>query len=148
MTSTYNCNFRILILVLSFLFFSITTVAQPPIQWQKCLGGSNDDNSRCIRQTKDGGFISVGSTISDNGDVTHNNGFVDYWVVKQYPDGSIQWQKPFGGSSSDVAYSIEHTTEQACFLLDLKCLLEDALARSTYYRYRARFEPCPTTLSD
>lgn len=111
MTLSYNCVLRIRLLILSILSISIITVAQPPIQWQKCLGGSNDDNSRCIRQTKDGGFISAGSTISNNGDVTHNNGFVDYWVVKQHADGSIQWQKSLGGSSSDVAYSVEQTKD-------------------------------------
>ena len=52
------------------------------IQWQKCLGGSNDEYSSSIQQTMDGDYILCGTTYSNNGDVSGNNGNSDIWVVK------------------------------------------------------------------
>lgn len=95
-----------------FLYFiSIPAWSQPPIQWQRTLGGTNDDNATSIRATNDGGYITIGSTISNNGDVAVNNGFVDYWVAKLDASGNIQWQKALGGSKSDVGYTIEQTVD-------------------------------------
>jgi len=58
------------------------------IQWQKCLGGSDgEDGAYCI-QTADSGFLFVGSTYSNDGDVTgsFNHGNSDAWVVKLSPE--------------------------------------------------------------
>ncbi|MDD3740897.1 MAG: T9SS type A sorting domain-containing protein [Bacteroidales bacterium] len=52
------------------------------IEWQKCLGGSDFDLARYIRQTSDGGYILAGFTLSDDGDITGNHGTYDAWVVK------------------------------------------------------------------
>ncbi len=71
------------------------------IQWQKCFGGSGDDNGRSIKQTSDGGFILIGYTSSNDYDVSGNHGFHDIWVVKLSNIGLIQWQKCFGGSGDD-----------------------------------------------
>jgi len=81
------------------------------IQWQKCYGGSNLDEAYSVQQTKDGGYIIVGFTNSNNGDVTGNHGEKDFWVVKTEPSGIIQWQKCFGGSSYDYALSVQQTTD-------------------------------------
>ena len=52
------------------------------MQWQKVMGGTKDDIARCIKQTNDNGFIVSGSSSSNNGDVTKNNGKSDFWIVK------------------------------------------------------------------
>jgi len=52
------------------------------IQWQKCLGGTNNDVAYSIQQTSDDGFIVAGYTNSIDGDVTGNHGGDDSWVVK------------------------------------------------------------------
>ena len=52
------------------------------IQWQKCLGGSSYDEAYSIQQTSDGGYIVAGYTGSNDGDVSGNHGYTDYWVVK------------------------------------------------------------------
>ena len=44
------------------------------IQWQKLWAGTKDDIVRCIKQTNDNGFIVSGSSASNNGDLTKNNG--------------------------------------------------------------------------
>jgi len=82
------------------------------IQWQKCLGGSMLDQVGSIQQTKDGGYIVVGSTSSNDSNVTGNNGGVfDCWIVKLSSGGSIQWQKCLGGSGDDDGFSIQQTTD-------------------------------------
>ncbi|HYV95512.1 MAG TPA: T9SS type A sorting domain-containing protein [Chitinophagales bacterium] len=71
------------------------------IQWQKCLGGSGLDKSNSIQQTFDHGFIVLGYSFSDDGDVSGNHGNTDFWVVKLDSSGNIQWQKSLGGSDED-----------------------------------------------
>ncbi len=81
------------------------------IQWQKCLGGSRDEEGYSIQQTADGGYIVAGSTYSKDGDVTNNHGKSDYWVVKLDSTGTIQWQKCLGGTHDDEALSIQQTAD-------------------------------------
>jgi hypothetical protein len=53
------------------------------IQFQKCFGGSDNDNAISIQQTTDSGYVVAGYTNSNDGDVTGNHGgLADYWVVK------------------------------------------------------------------
>jgi len=79
------------------------------IDWQQSLGGSDSESLRDVKQTSDGGYIAVGNSYSSNGDVASNFGGSDYWVVKLTSNGSIDWEKNYGGSNDDVAYSIEET---------------------------------------
>ena len=76
------------------------------VQWQKNYGGSFAETGRSIRQTSDGGYIFIGSTASNDGDVSGNHGTgtyppTDIWVVKLDAAGAIQWQRCYGGSESD-----------------------------------------------
>mgnify|MGYP000172407924 CR=1 FL=1 len=80
--------------------------------WQKAFGGSSNDEAYSIRETVDSGFIVAGSTFSNNGDVSGNHGFHDYWVLKLDADGNLQWQKTLGGNLSDVAYSVRETADR------------------------------------
>ena len=82
------------------------------IEWQKCLGGSEYDYATSIQQTIDGGYIVAGYSKSNDGDVTGNHGNQDFWVVKIDNLGNIEWQKCLGGSSGEVANSIQETTDQ------------------------------------
>ncbi len=81
------------------------------IQWQRALGGTSTESAYSIQQTSDGGYIVAGRTHSNDGDVTGNHGDWDCWVVKLTSTGAIEWQKAFGGSSLDEAYSIQQTTD-------------------------------------
>lgn len=85
------------------------------IQWQKALGGKNEDQANSIQQTIDGGYIVAGSSASNNGDVSgHHSGdnnATDYWIVRLDNTGNILWQRSLGGSGSDVAWSIQQTTD-------------------------------------
>jgi hypothetical protein len=84
------------------------------IQWQKSYGGTNNDDTRYIEQTTDGGYIIAGSSNSNDGDVTGHHGttnFTDFWVVKIDASGAIQWQKSFGGTNNDMTYFIQQTAD-------------------------------------
>lgn len=81
------------------------------IDWQKTLGGSEDDYANSIQQTSDGGYIVAGSSKSIDGDITGNNGDYDYWIVKLDALGNIVWQKTLGGSGTEMVRSIQQTSD-------------------------------------
>lgn len=81
------------------------------IQWEHCFGGNAQDEGKCAKQTKDGGYIVCGYAFSNNGDVTGNNGFHDSWIIKLSPSGAIQWQKCYGGYGQEHAEYIEQTLD-------------------------------------
>jgi uncharacterized repeat protein (TIGR01451 family) len=69
------------------------------ILWQKCFGGSNQDEAKGIFKASDGNYIVTGLSSSNDGDLTSNYGSMDIWVFKMSENGVIQWQKNLGGSS-------------------------------------------------
>jgi uncharacterized delta-60 repeat protein len=75
------------------------------IEWQKTYGGSDADEAHSILQTSDGGYIVAGYTNS------FGAGWYDFWVLKFSSDGDIEWQKAYGGSSDDIAHSIQQTSD-------------------------------------
>ena len=79
--------------------------------WHKSLGGTNLDHALSIIQTIDGGFIVAGGSRSNDGDVTGNNGFEDFWIVKLDSIGVIDWQKSLGGLDYEFAFSIYQTMD-------------------------------------
>jgi len=80
--------------------------ADRTIDWKQTLGGSNEDGAHDLQVTSDGGYIIAGYTKSADGDVTQQKGAGDYWVIKMRANGSIAWQRTYGGSYMDVASSI------------------------------------------
>ncbi|MBL0073566.1 MAG: T9SS type A sorting domain-containing protein [Bacteroidetes bacterium] len=81
------------------------------IQWQKSIGGSNDDVPYNIIQTSDGGYAIAGWTESSDGDVSGYQGNKDCWVVKLDNAGVIQWQKSLGGTSEEEFRYIIQTSD-------------------------------------
>lgn len=79
--------------------------------WNKCYGGSNDDQATAIEETSDGGFIVVGNSHSNDGDVTGNHGADDIWVFKADATGNIQWQRSLGGTENEYATAVQHTND-------------------------------------
>src|SRR5687768_3039117 len=87
------------------------TLAQEK-QWDKTLGGSEDDVLSAMIPTPDGGFLLGGSSTSGmGGDKSEDpKGCLssyctsDYWVVKLDGQGKIQWDKTIGGGSNDEVY--------------------------------------------
>jgi len=85
--------------------------ADGDIQWQRSLGGSSYDEAYSVQQTVDESYIIAGYAFSNDGDVSGKHGSWDGWIVKLDKDGNIQWQRCFGGSSDDRAYSVQQTND-------------------------------------
>jgi uncharacterized delta-60 repeat protein len=82
-------------------FIVLKLFSDGAVEWQKTYGGSKNESARSIQQTVDGGYIVAGETGS------FGTGEEDIWVLKLFSDGSIEWQKTYGGRFSDRAYSIQ-----------------------------------------
>lgn len=76
------------------------------IVWQRSYGGSSSDNASDIALTPDGGCVVIGTTGSDDGDITGAHGFSDVWVVKLDNSGDLEWQRACGGSGEDFGVAI------------------------------------------
>lgn len=100
----------------SFDYWIVKLSGSGSIQWQKSLGGSDIDFAQDIQSTPDQGCVVAGYSSSTDGDVTGNHGTYDYWIVKLSNDGTIEWQKCFGGSTDDIAESIQLTTDGGCIV--------------------------------
>jgi hypothetical protein len=86
------------------------------IQWEKCFGGINSEQSKSACLTSDGGVAIVGYSGMDDGMVSGSHGgpwpfFADYWVVKTDNLGNLEWGKCLGGSGTDIAYDVKQTID-------------------------------------
>jgi len=75
------------------------------VEWDKKFGGNNWDHAHAILQTKDGGFAVAGTTFSKGA------GSTDIWIIRLDTNGNWLWEKTFGGSNGDSAYSMVQTTD-------------------------------------
>lgn len=95
------------VILISCLFVSFNGLSQqlaPLIEWQKSLGGSKIDRANSVIRTVDNGYLVVGLSFSNDGQVTGHHGSTDSsdaWVVKLDRDGNVQWQKSLGGTRND-----------------------------------------------
>ena len=73
------------------------------IVWQDDLGWTGSDIPNTIISTLDGGFVVGGySGSSMGGDKSEGSyGSVDFWVLKFGADRLLDWDKTYGGGSSD-----------------------------------------------
>ena len=112
-------------LLFLFLFMSTFVLSQSSsIEWTKCFGGSNTEiggtnTPNYIQTTKDGGFIIISTTFSNDGDVSNFNGGMDgdIWVIKLTSQGNIQWQTCIGGLYGDQPHSITETSDSSFIVL-------------------------------
>ncbi len=82
------------------------------IKWSKVYGGQYTDYGNWIEQTPDGGYIVVGNTTSDDGDVGPRDAiWSDVWLLKLDKNGDIEWKKTYGGNDSDDAIGVVATED-------------------------------------
>jgi gliding motility-associated-like protein len=75
--------------------------------WQKCYGGLVQDHGVDILETANG-FLILGNTSSNDGDVSGNHGGQDVWVIKTDNSGNPLWQRTYGGTMPDYAPTGSH----------------------------------------
>ena len=79
-------------------------------EWTKTFGGTGRDYGNSVQQTSDGGFIVLGYTLS------FGAGGEDFYLVKTDMNGNEQWNKTFGGTASDIGYSVRQTNDGGLIL--------------------------------
>ncbi|MBQ4819822.1 hypothetical protein [Aquimarina sp. MMG016] len=90
-------------------FWGIKLDALGEMEWRHYFGGTNNDRSYDVLQTEDKGFLMIGSSESIDFDITDSKGSYDFWAVKVNAEGTLLWQKSFGGSEIDVGYALAAT---------------------------------------
>ena len=85
--------------------FLINTDANGNIIWAKTYGGTDWDKASSVQQTSDGGYIVAGWTES------FGAGWADIFLIKTDTNGNIIWAKTYGGTSRDVASSVQQTSD-------------------------------------
>src|SRR5690606_27044482 len=58
----------------------------------------------------------LGYTRSTDGDISFNNGFYDFWLIKLDASGNLIWEKTYGYSGNDQGQAILQTTDGGYFL--------------------------------
>jgi uncharacterized delta-60 repeat protein len=72
------------------------------VEWQKTYGGSGGtwDAASSVQETFDGGYVVAGYTNS------FGQGDSDVWVLKLNANGTIVWERTYGGSEDEEALQI------------------------------------------
>lgn len=83
------------------------------IVWQNGIGGNLVDRPQAAFQTPDGGYIVGGFSSSGiSGDKTQpNQGVTDNWIVKLDDNGTVVWDRTYGGNDSDVVRDVIPTAD-------------------------------------
>ncbi|HPD38543.1 MAG TPA: hypothetical protein PK411_09405 [Mesotoga infera] len=101
----------------SFDFWVVKLDSDGALVWQKSFGGTEAEFPYDIRQTNDGGYLVVGETMSNDGDVSGNHGSCDVWIIKLDLLGNLEWQKCLGGSNCDRVYAMTEQTPEGDFVI-------------------------------
>ena len=108
--------FAVLFATLAFVTVGCASGTTPPEEtWNKTFGCDGYDYARAVQQTADGGYILAGVTQS------YGAGSEDAWLVKTDSDGNERWNKTFGGTASDYAYSVQKTADGGYILAGETC---------------------------
>ena len=89
----------------------VKITASGEIEWEQTYGGTDEESLRSVQPAKDGGYIICGSTLSNDGDISSNNGIYDYWIIKIDDSGSIEWEQTYGGFDLDIGLALQPSDE-------------------------------------
>lgn len=91
---------------------------QGEVLWSKALGGTGNDKGNAVLPLSDGGFLILGESGSKNGDMTRSYGGLDAWVCKLDENGTLVWERSYGGSGSDAAMNACELDDRSVVLLN------------------------------
>ena len=81
------------------------------LMWQKSWGGDRFEGFSELLQTKDGGFIAYGYSLSTDIEGLPNKGDIDTIIVKYDKDGNLMWQNSWGGNAGEEFYELLQTED-------------------------------------
>jgi hypothetical protein len=87
--------------------------------WNQTYGGTSWDEASTLIQTTDSGYLLAGWTES------HGAGGKDMYLVKIKPNGTLEWEKTYGGSEDDAVLSAIQTTDGGFILAGYTTVLGD-----------------------
>lgn len=88
--------------------YLVKTDSSGILEWNKTYGGADNDFGYSLVQTTDGGYAIVGCTYSFGvGTPTMSN----VYFVRTDSSGNLLWQKTYGGTNLDFAYSLVQTDD-------------------------------------
>jgi hypothetical protein len=82
--------------------------------WSKTYGGAMEDAGRAITSTRGNHYVVAGYTNS------MGNGDYDFLLMKIDASGNMVWNKTYGGTQSDKAYSIAETAGECIAVGDTR----------------------------
>jgi len=85
--------------------YAVKTDGNGDSLWTATYGGDMSDLGYAVEITPDGGFVFAGATAS------FGAGYSDMYLVKTDPSGTQEWDKYFGGTEDDRAYSVQVTPD-------------------------------------
>lgn len=88
--------------------------ANGEIAWKQTLGGSDSDIAIDVEKNPSGGYLVVGSSSSNDGNVKSAEGkknIGSYWVVSLSEEGELLWETILGGSSYEQAKTIQASND-------------------------------------
>lgn len=99
------------------LAWLIRTDANGKQQWSRTFGGFPEvytvvTEAYSVQHTSDGGYILAGYTELRKPGMTNAYAL----LIKTDADGNEQWNRTFGGTSGDAAYSVQQTKDDAYIL--------------------------------
>ena len=71
--------------------------------WDNAFGGSNGEGGNALRETNDGGHILICHSY------IHENSAYDIRLIKIDGNGSVDWDKTFGGITHNYGFSVLQT---------------------------------------
>ena len=81
------------------------------LQWRKYFGGSFTDTPFGVVETADNNYIIAASSDSEDFNISNNKGTYDFWILKISNNGTLIWEKNFGGSEIDEPRGITATND-------------------------------------
>ena len=92
-------------------YWAVKLDANGILEWSRYFGGNFTDTSYAACQTQGGDYIIIGSSDSNDIDISNNKGTYDFWIIKISSEGNLIWEKSYGGSEIDEALDITPTTD-------------------------------------
>jgi hypothetical protein len=101
-----------LLLFISGTFWFGLGIAQPVIQWQRTIGGTEGDHAYSLQLADNGDLMVAGFSLSSDGDFVGGYGATEVWLVRMDSLGNLLWKGNYGGTEDDRAYAISPTKDQ------------------------------------
>ncbi len=77
------------------------------LQWSRYFGGSYTDTAQDALALSDGSFLILGTSDSEDVDISKNKGTYDLWLLRISADGTMLWEKSFGGTQIDEGVKMQ-----------------------------------------